>query len=191
MENLKRMRYNTMNSWNQSTAPAYNLKVHNVIDRELQDKVFELMDCEGFYDEINGMIADFDRGNDYSWQAGFNGRSGGYLVLYRGGKKTKHLTKEDFKSDNGYNGRVYVSDRYGWKNYEEAKKLNLVDREIITSIYSKPGLEIEDNEVPGNVLRAFRKLAVMIVKHVEYMVKNASIDNEEYTVTKRRKVINY
>jgi hypothetical protein len=191
MKNLKRMRYNTMNSWNQSTAPAYNLKVHNVIDRELQDKVFELMDCEGFYDEINGMIADFDRENDYSWQAGFNGRSGGYLVLYRGGKKTKHLTKEDFKSDNGYNGRVYVSDRYGWKNYEEAKKLNLVDREIITSIYSKPGLEIEDNEVPGNVLRAFRKLAVMIVKHVEYMVKNASIDNEEYTVTKRRKVINY
>jgi hypothetical protein len=191
MKNLKRMRYNTMNSWNQSTAPAYNLKVHNVIDRELQDKVFELMDCEGFYDEINGMIADFDRENDYSWQAGFNGRSGGYLVLYRGGKKTKHLTKEDFKSDNGYNGRVYVSDRYGWKNYEEAKKLNLVDREIITSIYSKPGLKIEDNEVPGKVLRAFRKLAVMIVKHVEYMVKNASIDNEEYTVTKRRKVINY
>ena len=191
MKNLKRMRYNTMNSWNRSTAPAYNLKVHNVVDSKLQDKVYELMECEGFYDEINDMIADFDRENDYSWQAGFNGRSGGYLVLYRGGKKTKHLTKEDFKSDNGYNGRVYISDRYGWKNYEEAKKLNLIDREIITSIYSKPGLNIEDNDVPGTVLKAFRKLAVDIVKSVEYMAKNASVEEEEYTETKTRKVINF
>jgi hypothetical protein len=191
MTNLKRMRYDTMNSWNRSTAPAYNLKVHNVINRELQDKVFELMDCEGFYDEINYMINDFDRENDYEWQVGFNGRSGGYLVLYRGGKKTKHLTKEDFKSNNGYNGQVYISDRYGWKNYEEAKKLNLVDREIITGIFTQPGKNIEDNEVPGKVLRAFRTLAVNIVKHVEYMAKNASVDNEEYTVTKTRKVINF
>jgi hypothetical protein len=191
MKNLKRMRYDTMNSWNRSQAPAYNLKVHKVIDSKLQDKVFELMDCEGFYDEINDLIADFDRENDYSWQAGFNGRSGGYLVLYRGGKRTAHYTKENFKSDNGYNGRVYISDRYGWKNYEEAKKLNLVDREIITSIYTQPGLNIEDNEVPGNVLMAFRKLAIDIVKYVEYMAKNANVDNEEYTVTKTRKVINY
>jgi hypothetical protein len=178
-----------MNSWNQSTAPAYNLKVHNVVDSKLQDKVFELMECEGFYDEINAMIADFDRGNDYSWQAGFNGRSGGYLVLYRGGKRTAYYTKENFKSGNGYNGRVYISDRHGWKNYNEAKKLNLVDREIITVFYCQPGKNIDDNEVPGKVLRAFRKLAVNIVKNVEYMAKNVNAEEEKYIVTKTRKVI--
>lgn len=190
MKSLKRIRYNTMNSWNQSEAPAYNLKVHKIVDDKLQNKVFELMECEDFYDEINGLIAKFDRQHDYEWQAGFNGRSGGYLVLYKGGKHTKHLTKDDFKSDNGYNGRVYISDRYGWKSYDEAKSLNLVDREIITGIYSNPGKNIEDNEVPANVLRAFRKLAIDIVKSVEYAAKNCNPVDEEYTVVKTRKVMN-
>jgi hypothetical protein len=190
MKSLKRIRYNTMNSCNQSEAPAYNLKVHKIVDDKLQNKVFELMECEDFYDDINGLIADFDRQNDYEWQAGFNGRSGGYLVLYKGGKYTKHLTKDDFKSDNGYNGRVYISDRYHWMNYEEAKKLNLVDREILTGIYSNPGKNIEDDEVPANVLRAFRKLAIDIVKSVECAAKHFNPVDEEYTEIKTRKVMN-
>jgi hypothetical protein len=81
-----------MNSWNLSKAPAYNLKVYNVIDNKLQNKVFELMDTENFYDDINLLIADFDRENGYLWQAGFNGRSGGYLVLYKGGKREDNST---------------------------------------------------------------------------------------------------
>jgi ribosomal protein S27AE len=186
MKNLKRMRYDTMNSWNQSTAPAYNLKVHNVIDRELQDKVFELMDCEGFYDEINGMIADFDRGNDYSWQAGFNGRSGGYLVLYRGGRELSE--HKSYCTSCGQ--RNFTSIKENNNKCGRCGKNSRVDH-IFYDVYTKPGLNIEDNEVPGKMLRAFRKLAVDIVKSVEYMANNASIDNEEYTVTKRRKVINY
>ena len=179
-----------MNSWNNATAPAYNLKVHKVIDSKLQNKVFELMDCEGFYDEINSMIHEFDRKYKNTWQAGFNGRSGGYLVLYRGGQDVKRYTKEDFKKNNNYNGRVYISDRHGWKSLEEAKKAGLIDRDIITRVYTQPGKSIEESEVPGAVLRAFRKLAVDIVKHVEYMAKNASVEDETYIVEKTRKVIN-
>lgn len=37
--------------------------------------------------------------------------------------------KEDFKKDNGYNGRVYA-DGYGWKSYAEAKKEGLIDKEV-------------------------------------------------------------
>ena len=48
-----RIRYSTMNSWNNQFAPAYNLKVHKVIPNSLQSKVLELMECEDFYDEIN------------------------------------------------------------------------------------------------------------------------------------------
>ena len=76
MKNLKRIRYYTMNSWNLTMAPAYNLKVHTVIDSDLQNKVYELMDTEYFYDDINMMIEDFAIEFDYKWQAGFNGRSG-------------------------------------------------------------------------------------------------------------------
>jgi hypothetical protein len=108
MKKLKMERYYTMNSWNLSTAPAFNLKVYNVIPRELQDKVFELMDCENFYDDINMLIRDFDINHNHKWQAGFNGRSGGYLVLYRGGKREggtvfsfpgKHIETEEVPSE--------------------------------------------------------------------------------------------
>ena len=103
---MKRITYNTMNSWNNSTAPAYNMKVYNIIPKDLQDKVFELMESEDFYDVINDLIHEFDIENDYNFQAGFNGRSGGYLVLYKGGIDRKTYKEEDFKANNGYNGRV-------------------------------------------------------------------------------------
>lgn len=74
-----------MNSWNGLTAPAYNLKIYNVIPNKYQDKVYELMQYDGFYDTINDLINDFSLEHNHEWQAGFNGRSGGYLVLYSGG----------------------------------------------------------------------------------------------------------
>jgi predicted RNA-binding Zn-ribbon protein involved in translation (DUF1610 family) len=41
----------------------------------------------------------------------------------------KIFKKEDFKKENGYNGRVY-EDGYGWKSYAKAKKEGLVDKEV-------------------------------------------------------------
>jgi hypothetical protein len=146
MEKLNRTRYHTMNSWNNSTAPAYNLKVHHCINRNLQSKVFELMECENFYDEINDRMRMFDAQFDYKWQTGFNGRSGGYLVLYRGEIKDNHS-------------------------------------------FSYPGKTIKDNEVPAEVLRAFRNLAVWIVRHTENLAKHAQIKEESYCIQKTRKVI--
>jgi len=147
MKTLKRIRYYTMNSWNKSKAPAYNLKVYNVIDNELQDKVYELLEVDEFWQEISRLVECFGRENDYQWQAGFNGRSGGYLVLYRGGK------------------------------YENGQ------------VYSQPGRNIEDTEVPVDVLRAFRRLAINVVKTTENLAKNYKIQNENYQITKTRKVL--
>lgn len=146
MKSLKRIRYYTMNSWNNSTAPAYNLKVYKVINNDLQDRVYELMDIEGFYGNINMLIDDFGYENEYQWQAGFNGRSSGYLVLYKGG-----INK----------GKVYTH----------------------------PGKEIDEEEVPTDVLKSFGQLAVNIVKTVEDMAKNAKI--EDVNVVSIKRVINY
>ena len=187
MKTMKRIRYNTLNSWNLSTAPAYNLKIYKVINDDLQDKVYEMMSVEGFYNEINYLINEFNRKHNYQYQAGFNGRSGGYLVLYNGGSNTKYYTKEDFDKKNSYDGRVYISDRWGWRVYEEAEELGLTDKEITTSIYTQPGRGIAEGEAPGDVLRSFRKLAVDIVKHTEYTARNYNVVDEEYTTT--RKVI--
>lgn len=128
MKPLKSTRYYTMNSWNKSTAPAYNLKVYNVIDDELQDKVLQLLDSDELWKEIDQFMTDFACSYDYQWQAGINGRSGGYLVLYKGGI---HSNK----------------------------------------IYCSPGKTIADDEVPVNVLKAFRQLAINIVKATENLAR--------------------
>ncbi len=137
---MKRIRYYTMNSWNLSTAPAYNMKVRNVIPSKYQDKVYELMGAEGFYDGINMLCNEFDDEHNHEWQAAFNGRSGGYLVLYRGGKHE--------------NGQPF----------------------------SYPGKGIEDSEVPAQVLKDFRRLALEIVQEAIYMAKNAKVITAERSV---------
>jgi hypothetical protein len=191
MKSLKRIRYNTMNSWNNATSLAYNLKIHNVIDNKLQDKVYELMELSEFYEDINMLISDFDNEFNHEWQAGFNGRSGGYLVLYHGGKDTKYISKDLFRSNNGYNGQVYINDRYGWLSLEDCENLGILETTITNRTYTQPGITISDAEVPTEVKKAFRKLAIDIVKSAEFMAKNYTIEEQEIECLKTVKVLSY
>lgn len=83
---LKRIRYYTMNSWNGSKSLAYNLKIYNLTsDTNIRSKLYDIIDCEEAYNHVNYLVRKFDNQFNHEWQAGFNGRSGGYLVLYKGG----------------------------------------------------------------------------------------------------------
>lgn len=78
-------RYNTMNSWNQSTSYANNVKVHRLdIPKDKIDIAYEIIyddvNADDLYDEISNFIYDFKQ--DTGYDVGFNGRSSGYLVLY-------------------------------------------------------------------------------------------------------------
>lgn len=80
-------RYNTLNGWNNATSYAVRVKIHDFVPRELQDKAFDLLDVPETFDTIHELIREFGAAHGYQWQAGFNGRSGGYLVLYQGSAK--------------------------------------------------------------------------------------------------------
>lgn len=122
---LKRIKYYTMSSLNRETAPAYNIKVYNLgLTSEEQNKLYSLMEHIGAYDLLNEAIEDFNAENiDFGYVAGINGRSGGYLVLY----------KKD----------------------------------------TNAGFEAKD--VPPQVLRNFRALALRIRKDAKWLAKNAKI----------------
>lgn len=193
-------RYDTMNSWNRSTSWANNLKVYNVIPNELQDKVHEMMESEDFYFEINELIADYNLTNNYALQAGFNGRSGGYLVMYSGGYETKRIFTFDNSTTNEYGERDYA-DGYGWMNIEEAKKRGLYNKEV-KRVYTQPGLSIDDydeedyKEMEMDELREivrkvqeFDKLCDAIVESVISMAENCDVEEETYFVEKKRKLI--
>lgn len=78
-------RYPTMNSWNGSYSYACNLKIYKLgLDQEIADKLYEMLDIPEFFYFQSDLVNDFAQKHDYVWQARFNGRSGGYLVLYQG-----------------------------------------------------------------------------------------------------------
>lgn len=87
MRKLKRIYYDTANSWNGEKSLAYNLKIYNVIRPELRDRAYEIYTDENLanelFEEISFLIDDFTAANKYAYTAGFNGRQGGYLVLYK------------------------------------------------------------------------------------------------------------
>ncbi len=83
------VRYNTMNSWNRSISYANNIKLYNIdkpgdVDN---DTWWEMLWVTDWQNILSGLLEDFDRKHNWQWQAGINGRSGGYVVLYRGGIK--------------------------------------------------------------------------------------------------------
>ncbi|MGB8218681.1 MAG: hypothetical protein WCE94_15390 [Candidatus Methanoperedens sp.] len=84
----KHCRYHTMNSWNNATSYARNVKIYNLgLTREQENKAYEIIYAEGAFDEINELMREFDAVHGYEYQMAFNGRSGGYVVLIPGGKR--------------------------------------------------------------------------------------------------------
>ena len=83
----QRTKYSTMNSWNQQDSLSYDLKIYNVIRSDLRQKAYTVYDDENLscelYDGVNGLIDDFTHDCNYGYTAGFNGRQGGHLVLYK------------------------------------------------------------------------------------------------------------
>lgn len=83
----KHFRYHTMSSWNNSTSYANNIKLYNIdmpadID---QDRCWEMLGITDWQEKLSDLLEDFGRSHNWLWQAGINGRSGGYIVLYQGG----------------------------------------------------------------------------------------------------------
>ena len=114
-------RYHTMNSWNLSTSFACNVKVHNLpgLDYETRMKCYEAISSHEAFLDISNIMTDFGMSWDFCWTAGFNGRSDGYIVLYRGGRKEngtpytypgEHVGADDYSdwSDGDLNELVEV-----------------------------------------------------------------------------------
>lgn len=77
-------RYYTMNSWNRLHSYANCVKIHRLeLTKKQLETAYDLLDCDDYslQDDIKDLIAIFKDNTGYD--AGFNGRSSGYMVLYR------------------------------------------------------------------------------------------------------------
>lgn len=113
--------YYTMNSWNRSKSIANNVKLHRLnLEGDwtvVMKYLFDESDSGLLQMYIEDEIRAFEEANPY-YEVGFNGRSGGYLVLYPKDKTTTVLpecvddydTYEEFKYDCSYYRGERVSD---------------------------------------------------------------------------------
>lgn len=77
-------RYSTMNSWNLSKSYANKIKINYLgLTREQESAAYDVLPADGWWDEISYPIDEFTAECGGEFTIGSNGRSGGYLVLYR------------------------------------------------------------------------------------------------------------
>jgi hypothetical protein len=86
-------RYDVMNSWNAATSYARNVKIHKLRfpDNASRNNAYDLLHTPEAFHEVHSIMEAFGLAHDWQWQAAFNGKSSGYIVLYQGGiRQTDH-----------------------------------------------------------------------------------------------------
>jgi len=77
-------KYSTMNSWNHGKSFSNCIKVHHLdLPADVQDVMFDATQDELMYEDLKLVIEDFEEDYNHNFTMGHNGRSGGYLVLYK------------------------------------------------------------------------------------------------------------
>lgn len=190
-------RYDTMSSWNKATSYANKVKIWDVIPSELRDKAFQVMETGDAYDGINMAIDEWARKYDYKWQAGFNGRSGGYLVMYQGGQRPSqhksYCTKcyqKNFTPIEETGTKCGACGAEARRNYDKPL--------METFSYPGKGLDMDRDysEWDTQALMArvalvqdFDKLCDAVVTEFISLCESYDVEDEEYTVKKTRRVL--
>lgn len=182
-------RDNTMNSWNRSTSYACNMKLYKLgLDQETEDKLWDMIQVPEFYEWLNERIEDFNWQHNYLWQAGWNGRSGGYLVLYQGG--TKPSGYRSYCTKCGQKNYTSVAETGNWCGVcNEEARVDYIKPPM--QIFSFPGRDVDMDEdfedwslyelqQRTELVQEFDRLADDIVAEALYIAQNHSV--EERTV---------
>jgi hypothetical protein len=188
-------RYDTMHSWNLSTSYARNVKIHNLrLDANSRSRAYDLLEIPEAFQEIKQLIEAFGRKHDYRWQAGFNGRSGGYIVLYQGGTK-----------NSGYKTRCNRCGRLTW--YESSQACHVegcggtleVLPETVRTPFVYPGKGLDEDEDFSTwsleelkdrvrLVREFDRLCDACVRSFIGFAKTHTVEEREILVPKTVRV---
>jgi len=186
--------YNTMDSWNRATSYAHNMKIHRLgLDSGTQNKLYDLIQCQGFYESINDLIRNFGEEHGWMWQARFNGRNGGYLVLYQGVR-----APSGYKSYCPYCGQLnYTSVSENGGKCGHDRKDFATPHMVVTTFPGRSTDEYENFEdwemyqlrERVELVQSFGHLADAIVSEAVYLANEYNAVEEEYTEVKTRLVM--
>lgn len=197
---LNHFRYNTMNSWNRSTSYANNMKIHHLdISSEISDKLFEMLDvdCEELKSSWDNLIYDFEMETGYT--AGWNGRSGGYLVMYEFEMKPTEW-KSYCTSCYQRNYKVATETDCRCGRCGQNTRVNYTKSPMQKAVYCGRSIDdFNDDDFAEydmewlkervKLVQRFDKLCSDIIDEAIYYAENYEVVDEEYTVIETRKVL--
>lgn len=160
--------YYTLNSWNGLYSIANNVKIYNLDIEGDEWKLLEILQLDE-YITINFIIEEWEQEHK-NYRVGFNGRSGGYLVL-ENREDNKHIF------DNYQQSFILEAD-----TYEEFKTL-LHNANYTLKQYKSELVKMVE------IVQDFDKLCDDLVTECQYMLDNYKIEEEERTYTKKIKVL--
>jgi hypothetical protein len=191
-------RYDTMNSWNRATSYAHCVKVHRLGLASAEcAKAYDVLQATEVSDAWQLVMDDFIHDWDGRATIGFNGRSGGYLVLY-----------ESEYQDSEY--RSYCT-ACGQQNYQSATAENclcgrcgaasrvnygVAPRNLVVW----PGRGMDDSRdfsdwpLPHlrervRLVQAFDRACDRIRDNFVDMIHRLDVVDEQFTVVRTRKVL--
>lgn len=116
--------YYTMNSWNVCKSIANNVKVHNLkLSGNCWNALTFLQDDDYF--TVNMMIEDWEA-EHRGYKVGFNGRSGGYLVLYNDDNNRSVLPDDIDNCEDYEEYKRYCTEFYGAVKYNRRDLVKMV-----------------------------------------------------------------
>ena len=193
-------RYCTMNSWNRSTSYANNIKLYNIDKPDDVDEEtwWEMLWLTKWQEKLGDLLEDFGRRHNWQWQAGINGRSGGYVVLYKGGIKPSgyksyctHCGQKNYQAvlegQTGICGRCDVKARINFKQTH-------------MQVFTFPGKNVDMHETFEDMtlseirervelVQDFDRLCDSITTAYINLCRNYRITEEEILVPKTIKVL--
>ena len=193
-------RYNTMNSWNKSTSYANNIKLHHVDKpKDIDDDTFwEMIGITEWQEKLSDLLEDFGKKHNWQWQAGINGRSGGYVVLYRGGIKPSgyesycsHCGQKNYqKVPDGQIGICGRCDAKARVNFKQTHRQVFTWPGKDTDMYEDfDNWSLSDIRERVELVQDFDKLCDSIVAEFIDTCRNYRITEEEILVPKTIKVL--
>ena len=191
-------RYDTMNGWNHSTSYAHNLKIHalGLTSRQTAD-LMVMMGCSNAYEAVDSLIWTFGCRHDWKWQAAFNGRSGGYLVLYQGGQKPSEW--KSYCTACGQRNYKTVEEsgfRCGRCGGETRRNYSVPPMDIFT--YSGKNTDMDEDFADWTMddlrervrtVEEFDQLCDKIIEEAVYISEHFEVKEETYTIEEKRKVL--
>lgn len=191
-------RYSTMNSWNQATSYACNLKIYRLgLNAEVESKLYDMLDTQEFYFARRELMNLFDEQHQYRWQVGFNGRSGGYLVLYEGGiKPTGHLSYCTCCGQRNYRSVKDTNNICGACGQAARVDYKVPPKQPFT--YPGRGIDMDDDYEEWSIsdlrdrvrlVQELDSLADDLVSQAIQMANQYEVVEEEYLVPQTRRVL--